>query len=94
MVEEATVDAYDEGEQVTGWLTMLEENLELPFDTEVLGVRVAVVEIDQREDHSIVAVCTRGKQKQAIALVDLPLPTPPPAGAEWVAAYRHWLGQR
>jgi len=22
--------------------------------------------------------------------LDLPLPSPPPAGAEWIAAYRHW----
>jgi len=37
IIEEATVDAYGESGQATGWLTMLEEHLELPFETEVLA---------------------------------------------------------
>lgn len=40
MIEEATVDCHDESEQLTGWFTMFEENLELPFETTVLGVTV------------------------------------------------------
>jgi hypothetical protein len=92
MIEEATVDAYDEGEQATGWFTVLEEHLDLPFETGVLGARVVVEAIDLREDNRIVAVCRRGREKQAIAIADLPLPTPKPAGAEWIEAYRHWLG--
>jgi hypothetical protein len=28
--------------------------------------------------------------RQAIPILDLPLPTPPPDGAEWIEAYRHW----
>ena len=91
MVEEATVDAYDESEQATGWFTVLEEHLELPFETFVLGARVVVEAIDLRDDNRIVVVCARGKEKQAIAIADLPLPTPKPAGAEWVEAYRRWL---
>jgi hypothetical protein len=91
MIEEATVDAYNECEQATGWFTVLEEHLDLPFETDVLGVRVLVEAIDLRDDNRIVAVCARGKGKQAIAIADLPLPTPKPAGVEWIEAYRHWL---
>jgi hypothetical protein len=94
MIEEATVDAYGEDEQAVGWFTMLEEHLELPFETEVLGVRVNVVRLEQRDDNRIVAVCVRGKGRQAISIADLPLPTPKPGGAEWIAAYRYWLGGR
>lgn len=94
MIEEATVDAYDESEQATGWFTMFEEHLHLPFDTEVLGVRVTVAELDLRNEDRIVAVCKRGKDRQAIELTDLPLPTPRPAGAEWIEAYRRWRGGR
>jgi hypothetical protein len=65
MIEEATVDAYDESEQATGWFTMFEEHLELPFETVVLGVLVTVEAIDQRDDNRIVAVCARGKEKLA-----------------------------
>jgi hypothetical protein len=32
MIKEATVDAYGESEQVTGWFTMLENNLAVPFE--------------------------------------------------------------
>jgi len=94
MIEEATVDAYDESEQASGWYTMIEEYLELPFETTVLGVAVTVASIDLRESNQIVALCVRGRNRQAISVVDLPLPTPKPAGSEWIDAYRHWLGQQ
>ena len=49
LVEEATIDAHDDSEQATGFYTMLDENLMLPFDTEVLGVKVTVEAIDFAE---------------------------------------------
>jgi hypothetical protein len=94
MIEEATVDAHDEEEQATGWFTVIGDNLETPFQTEVLGINVTVKELELRDDNSIVAVCARGAERQAIGLVDLPLPTPKPEGAEWIEAYRHWRGGR
>src|SRR5262249_29205147 len=36
MIEEATVDAYDEEEQATGFYTMIDDNLALPFRTRIL----------------------------------------------------------
>jgi len=36
MIEAATVDAYGEDEQATGWFTVIGDNLEVPFETEVL----------------------------------------------------------
>ena len=57
MIEEATVDAYGESEQATGWVTMFESHLELPFETRVLGVRVSVMGLALRESNQIVAVC-------------------------------------
>lgn len=94
MIEEATADAHDESEQAAGWHSMLEDHLALPFETTVLGVMVKVTQLDLRGDNSIVAVCTRGRERQAIPIIDLPLPSPKPAGAEWIEAYRHWLGAR
>ncbi len=92
MIEEATVDAYGESEQATGWYTMLEEYLALPFDTTVLGVVVKVASLDLRGDNDIVAICTRGRKRQSVPILDLPLPSPEPVGAEWIEAYRHWVG--
>jgi hypothetical protein len=90
LIEQAIVDAYGESEQRVGFCTMLEDNLRLPFDTEVLGVAVTVERIDLTDLDEIVAVCRRGGTRQVIPILDLPLPEPPPAGAEWIEAYRSW----
>jgi len=90
LIEEATVDAYDESEQRMGFFTMLEEHLGLPFDTRVLGAFVAVERIDLTRADEIVAICRCGRARQPILILDLPLPKPLPAGAEWIEAYRRW----
>ena len=94
MIEQATVDAYGESEQATGLYTMLEEHLELPFETKVFGVAVSVTRLELEGDNRIVAICSRGRARQAIQLHDLPLPSPRPAGAEWIEAYRCWLAHQ
>ena len=90
MIEEATVDAYGPSEQVSGFYTMLEQHLDLPFSTQVLGVDVVVERIDLTRSEEIVAICKRGRLRQSIPILELPLPTPAPGGAAWIEAYRHW----
>ena len=90
LVEEALVDAYGESEQATGFYTMMENDLRLPFETEILGMPVTVEGIDITEDDQLVAVCRKDKTKQRISVSELPLPLPLPKGAEWIAAYRYW----
>lgn len=120
LVEEATVDAYDDDEQLTGLYSMLEEHLAVPFTTRVLSVEVTVrlpVDLARGSDfdpssatwntprspsrprtstavdlrHGVaVAICHRDPIRQAIGILDLPLPEPPPPGAEWIEAYRRW----
>ncbi|MEU3346314.1 calcium-binding protein [Streptomyces sp. NPDC006700] len=92
MIEEVTVDAYNEDEQLTGLFTMLEEHLDLPFTTAVLGVEVTVRGVDLTPEGRIVALCSRGGARQSIGILELPLPSPAPDGAEWIEAYRHWAG--
>ena len=92
LIEEAVVDAYTEEEQAVGFLTMIEEHLALPFPVKILGVDADVEKVDMALDGQIVAICRRGKTRQKIPILDLALPTPTPAGAEWIAAYRYWCG--
>jgi hypothetical protein len=92
MVKEATVDCYNEDEQVGGLFSMIEDNVAVPFETTVLGLRVSVEGVDLTTSGQIVAICSRGSQRQAIPILELPLPMPPPEGADWIDAYRHWLG--
>jgi len=88
MIEQATVDAYNESKQITGWFTMIDENLGVPF-----GVPVTVERLDLDRSEQIVAVCKRGRSRQSLPILDLPLPTPPPDGAEWIEAYRRWRAE-
>ncbi len=90
LVAEAIVDAYNEAEQAAGFLTMIEDNLRLPLETEILGMKVMVERLDRTEDDAIVAVCRRGSKRQRVPILDLPLPSPQSEGTEWVAAYRYW----
>ena len=89
LVEEATVDAYNDDEQAMGLFTMIEEHLALPFETAILGVAVLVERVDVNDANEIVAICRRGREHQAIPILDLPLPSSAPSGYEWIAAYRY-----
>jgi calcium binding protein len=91
LIEEATVDCFDEEEQASGFFAAIEDNLALPFTARILGVEASVAAIEIDDDGRIKAVCERSGERQRIDLIDLPLPSPPPSGAEWVAAYRRWV---
>jgi hypothetical protein len=93
MIEQATVDPYGESEQLTGRFTMIEENLAMPFQTVVLGVPVMVERVDLNRDGQIVAICKRGLKRQLLSILDLPLLTPLPDGAEWIEAYCRWRAE-
>jgi hypothetical protein len=90
LIAEALVDAYGDSEQRTAFYTVLEENLAVPFMTQVLGVELTVECLDLTADGQIVAVCRHGRTRQRILILDLPLPEALPQGAEWIEAYRRW----
>ena len=76
MIADATVDCYNEEEQVTGLFTMIQDQLVVPFQTLVLGVGVTVEGVELTTDGQIVAICTRDEFRQTVPILDLPLPTP------------------
>jgi hypothetical protein len=94
MISEAIVDCYDDSEQAMGLFNIIEEKLRLPFSTIVLGIQVTVEKIDLNEAGEIVAVCARGPERQRIPIVDIPLPSVRPEGAEWIEAYCQWARGR
>ena len=63
LIEDATVDAYDESEQRAGLYTMLEDHLAI-LTAKVLGMGVTVERICVTDDEEIVAVCARGRSRQ------------------------------
>jgi hypothetical protein len=92
LIEEATIDCYDREEQVAGLFTMLEDHLKMPFETQVLGLDVIVEEVELSNAGEIAAICRRGRFRQRVSILDLPMPTPLPKGSEWIDAYRRWSG--
>ena len=82
------MDAYGDSEQIVGWFTVIEENREVPFETVVLGAPATVERIDLTCSEHIVAVRRRGRSRQSLSILDLPLATPPPKGAEWIEVGR------
>lgn len=94
MIEEAIIDAYGEAEQAVGFHATIEQHLAVPFETIVLGAVVTVKKIDVTTAGALAAVCYRGRERQAIPLLELPLPDPPPSGWEWIEAYRRWARGR
>jgi hypothetical protein len=91
---EAIVDCYGESEQISGFFNMLEERLAVPFTTDMLVVEIVVERIDITDEEEIVAICRRGRGRQRISILDLPLSRSRPAGAEWIDAYRQWARWR
>ena len=71
---------------------MIQDNPATPFQTQVLGLDVVVEDVDLRDDACVVAIRIRGAFRPAVPILDLPLPASRPEGAEWIDAYRHWLG--
>jgi len=68
----AIVDAYGESEQIGAFYTAIDEHLAVPLETTVLGMAVAVRGVDLTDRGEIVAVCSRGRHRQAIPILDLP----------------------
>lgn len=93
LLEEATVDCYNESEETCGLFTMIQDELRVPFETEILGVPVTGERVDLAHN-DILAVCRRGRTRQRVPLLDLTLPAPLPRGSEWIEAYRRWVRGR
>jgi hypothetical protein len=93
LVGESTVDCYDREEQAAGLYTMIQDNQATPFQTQIPGLDVLVEDVDLRDDADVVAIGTGGAFRQAVPILDLPLPVPRPEGVEWIDAYCHWLGR-
>ena len=92
LIEEATMDAYGDEEQETGFLTMLQDYLPIPFKALIVGEEVEVVEVDKgREGHCIMVICKRDGKKYKVSVTSLEWPGRPPKAAEWIEAYKAWV---
>ena len=95
LLEEATIDCYNEEEEFAGILCTLDERLNFPLQATALGESVEVMGLDEGHSSLRRGITTRvrkGDREYPLALAELEIVGPDPVSAEWLAAYRYWLG--
>jgi hypothetical protein len=91
LIDEATIDCYGEEEQHTGILTMIEDNVECPFQAKVIGEKVVVTGFEwPKAGYGLFAVCERNGRKYRVEVNSLEYTKPLPVGFEWIEAYFAW----
>lgn len=98
LIEEATTHCYDEEEMFWGMFCTLRMQLAFPAQATVRGEAVALVGLDEpgsSPQKGVLACVRKGSgQEVSVPLVEVELVDPPPASAEWMAAYRYWLSKK
>jgi len=93
LIEEITVDAYGDDEQLWAFRQAFEDDVALPADGFVIGEPVSVMEVDYdgNERRGLTVKCRRENGAEyVVALSEIVLPQAS-AGARYIAAYRKWL---
>lgn len=93
LVDEITVDAYNDDEQLCAFRQVFEDEVALPMEAVLIGEPVEVLSIDYdgNERRGLIARCRRGSSVYTVAAQDLTFPDGSNA-SHFIAAYRLWLG--
>jgi tetratricopeptide (TPR) repeat protein len=94
LIEEITVDAYGDDEQLWAFRQVFEDSISVPCDGFVIGEPVSVVafEYDGNERRGLTARCRRDDgSEHVVAASEVVLPAGTSA-ARHLSAYRKWLG--
>ena len=89
LIDEATIDCYDDYESRMGFYTMLEDNLSFPFKAKVVGEEVKIIGIAS-ENERIDAICQRNGKKYSVDILNIDYNPSEVIGSEWIEAYRKW----
>ncbi len=91
LIEEGTVDCYDEHEQKAGMMCCVGDEVEFPFKANMLGETVTVT--DFKTGNDLMAVCEKNGKSYEVNVDSLEFIEPFPNGYEWIEAYRLFMGQ-
>lgn len=94
LIEEITVDAYGEDEQLWAFRQVIEDEVNFPCDGLVIGEPISVIEIDYdgNERRGLTARCRRvDGYEHIVSALDVVFPRRS-IGARYIACYRKWLG--
>lgn len=95
LIDDVTVDAYNEDEQLWSFRQAFEDLARLPFRATIVGVDVTVIEIDFDGDarRGLVALCQRAGESYTVSLIDVtPVGPLPLETSQLIDAYRRWAG--
>lgn len=91
LIDEITIDCYDEDEALTGFENAFDEDAGLPCSASVIGQPVEVISIGLRNGRrELIATCQHTGHRHDIALLDLNIDADPTL-SRLIAAYRRWL---
>lgn len=94
LIEEITVDAYGDDEQLWAFRQVIEDEVKLPTDGFIIDEPVKIIKIDYdgNERRGLTATCRREDgSKHVVAAADITFPRSSNSG-QYLAAYRKWLG--
>lgn len=93
LLEEATVDCYNEDEEFYGVYVTLDENVAWPLPARLAGMPVEVLGLSESASSTrrgIVARIRRDGKEYTASLTDLTFGAMDESSAEWLAMYRWW----
>ncbi len=91
LIEEITVDAHDEDEQLMGFENAFDE-ANFPCPGTVIGETVDVLSVTTTGNRrELIAICQRNSKRYEIALLDIDIHADPTT-SRLLAAYQRWIG--
>ena len=94
LIEEITVDAYGESEQLGSFMQAFEDDIPVPCEATVIGEPVQVIKFDYDGNtrRGLTATCRRSDgSRHDVAVSELTIPPSMPGG-RYLGAYRKWMG--
>jgi len=93
LIEEITVDCYDEAEQLTAFETAFDNDAHFPCPGTVIGETVEVLSVATKNNRrELIATCRHAGQRYEISLLDIQLSADPDT-TRLLAAYRRWAAK-
>jgi hypothetical protein len=91
LIDEITVDCYDEDEQLTAFENAFYD-ADLPCAGTVVGEHVEVLSVHiSNRRRELIATCQRAGRRHEVALLDIDIQADPTT-SRLIAAYRRWVG--
>lgn len=89
-IEIATMDAYDEYEEASGWLTCLEEVFE-DFDLVIVnGITMKLIGFHLEREIVPMIICSHNKKRAKITIDSVQFINPNKAQKLWLRAWDKW----